>query len=250
LPQGIVIAAARTQLVRPTTMARLCATRMCAEMGRRMIADLQRSDGQRLEEDACRLSTITPAEYVERFRDRLPSKITGKAFCAKFGELRGLNGQLEPQEVYKVRSRSEHHIYENRRVHEYATDIVRARRSGSDESLAQAGELMYASHWSYSQRCGIGGVESDRLVTSIRQRGSEVGLFGAKVTAGGAGGEIVVLMRDDEAAHRALAEAVAEAESACDCKIGTWQGSLSGAEHFQPPELETVLETAETAETA
>lgn len=246
LPAGIIILAARTQLTRPTTNRRLVDTRACMEMGRRIIQDLQRQDGLRADESSCRLSAITPAEYVERYRDRLPPKISGRAFADKFGELRGLNGDLDPAATYKVRSRAEHHIYENRRVHEFATHLVRARRSNAIDAIVQAGELMYASHWSHSQRCGIGGVEPDQLVTSIRKHGPKAGLFGAKVTAGGEGGEMVVLMRDTEQAHAALADAVAQAEAAANKPILMLRGSLGGADHFVAPALDEPLDVIPT----
>jgi L-arabinokinase len=246
LPAGVIVLAARTRLARPTTHQRLVDTRMCAEMGRRMISELQRLDGMVRGPASGHLAAITPAEYVERYRDRLPSKISGKAFVARFGSLRGLNGELDPQGVYKLRSRAEHHIYENRRVHDFATCIVRARRNASVDELIDAGKLMYASHWSHSQRCGIGGVEADQLVTAIRKHGPEAGLFGAKVTGSGKGCEVVVLMRDDQEAHAALAKAIATAEAAANHPISTFVGSLGGAEFFQPPELDDVVGSAAT----
>ncbi|HVP10967.1 MAG TPA: hypothetical protein VMV94_07230 [Phycisphaerae bacterium] len=242
LPNGIIVVGAHTRLTRPTSRDRLVETRACTEMGRAMIVDLQRRDGLQVDENTHRLSAITPSEYVERYRDRLPSKITGKAYREKFGELRGLDGQLNPDEIYKVRSRAEHHIYENKRVHEFAASIGRAKRNNSMQELANAGELMYASHWSHSQRCGIGGVEPDQLVSCIRKHGPTAGLFGAKVTAGGSGGELVVLMRDNDQARAALADAVVSAEAACNRKIHVWDGALPGAEHFHPPKFEESLE--------
>jgi galactokinase len=242
MPPGVVVVGARTRLARPTTLERLVETRACTEMGRRMIMDLQRLDGAQVDDATARLSAVTPTEYVDRYRDRLPSKITGKAFLARFGEVRGLDGRLEPTETYKVRSRAEHHIYENKRVHDFAAEISRARRSGSTESLVRAGELMYASHWSHSQRCGIGGVEPDLLTSAIRKQAPSAGLYGAKVTAGGAGGEMVLLMRDTPQAKAALADAIAKAENAGSRKIHIWAGSLPGAEHFDAPALSDLFE--------
>lgn len=241
LPQGVSVVAARTHLARPTTRQRMINTRMCAEMGHRMIADLQRADGVRNPSAAGSLATITPAEYVERYRDRLPSKITGKAFIAKFGSFRGLNGELDPEATYKVRSRAEHHIYENRRVHEFTACLVRARRNASVDSLMRAGELMYASHWSHSQRCGIGGVEADQLVSAVRSLGPRTGLFGAKVTAGGAGGEVAVLLRDDDQARAALAQAISTAQASSGQPIQTFGGPLGGAELCDPSELDPAV---------
>lgn len=230
LPPGVTLAALRTSLARPVTQERLIDTRLCAEMGQTIILGYHGGDGHPGAPRIERLSSITPNEYVERFKDIFPQKITGKQYTAKFGELRGLNGHLAPDDVYKVRSRAEHHIYENRRVHEFSTCISRARRSNSLEAMIEAGELMYASHWSHSQRCGIGGVEPDRLVACIRRYGPAAGLFGAKVTGGGHGGEMVVLLRDDPAAHAALARAVQEAQTQSSRNVQTYRGSLAGAE--------------------
>ncbi len=239
MPPGVVIKTIATRLERPTTRHRLIETRTCAEMGHCVIRAIQRQDGMAPERAAGRLSAITPAEYVERYRDRMPSKITRKAFIEQFGTLRGLDGggEVNPKDIYKIRSRAEHHIYENRRVHEFATHLVRARRNDAMTALVAAGELMYASHWSHSQRCGIGGVEPDRLVSFIRAHGPDAGLFGAKVTAGGQGGEMVVLMRNDEQAEAALADAVAKAEAASEQQVHIFGGSLPGAESFEPTQL-------------
>ena len=229
MPPGVTIVAVRTSLNRPVSAERLVDTRLCAEMGHRVLQAALNGDGRALRLD--RLAAITPTEFVERYRDYIPSRITGKQFVAKFGDFRGVNGEsIAPTDVFKIRSRAEHHIYENRRVHEFATAINRARRANSLEPLVAAGELMYASHWSHSQRCGIGGVETDRMVSSLRRRGPADGLYGAKVTGGGLGGEMVVLMRDDPHSHAALASAIAEVQSSCQKAFHTYRGSLAGAE--------------------
>jgi len=212
LPQDVVLTVVRTQLGRPVSRDRLVDTHTCALMGHRIIRELQAQLSLPDEQHAQQLASITPTEYVDRYRDMIPSKISGKQFVAKFGPFRGLNGDLEPKEIYKVRSRAEHHIYENRRVHEFVTHISRARRNSAPEALSLAGELMYNSHWSYSQRCGIGGVEPDVFVNAVKRRGLEAPLHGAKVTGSGAGGELVVLMGDCESAHQALARAIEDTE--------------------------------------
>ncbi|HPF41260.1 MAG TPA: hypothetical protein P5081_17370 [Phycisphaerae bacterium] len=214
LPDNVTIRGVITRLARPTTHQRMVETRTCSEMGHRLILDLLRQDGVPFDATSHRLASVTPPEFVERYRDRMPSRITRDAFVNQFGALRGLDDNFaNPKGVYKIRSRAEHHIYENKRVHDFVTLIARARRTGGDAALIAAGELMYASHWSHSQRCGIGGVEADRLVKLIRDQGENVGLFGAKVTGGGAGGELVVLMRNDETANAALHRAVDQARS-------------------------------------
>jgi len=235
LPAGIMVMAAKTRLSRPTTPDRLIETRICAEMGHRMIAELQRRDGSLKEGMEIRLSSIAPHEYTKRFRDRLPNKISGIAFTKKYGELRGLNGAGDAKTSFKIKSRSEHIIYEHRRVQDFVSALMKARR-GDALSLEKAGELMYASHWSHSQRCGIGGVETDRFVKGVRDQGPAAGLYGAKVTGGGAGGELVVLMRSDERARAALAAAISQAEESINKRVEIYPGSLAGCEYFDAAE--------------
>ena len=54
------------------------------------------------------------------------------------------------------------------------------------------GELMYASHASYSA-CGLGSDGTDRLVALVREASIAAGLYGAKITGGGSGGTVAVL---------------------------------------------------------
>lgn len=236
LPSGVTVIGIRTTLTRPTSPQRLAETQLCAEMGARMIHELRRQDGKSTDGRPLRLAAVTPSDFVDRFRDRMSSKITASQFVARFGKLRGLDDAHRGRDVFKVRSRAEHYIYEHKRVLDFAAHIMRAARSnGSEEHLIDAGELMYASHWSHSQRCGIGGVEADHVVKCLRRQGPAGGIYGAKVTGGGAGGELVVLMRDDEKGRAALAAAIAEARQLCVRPVDTFSGSLPGIEFYEPP---------------
>ena len=58
------------------------------------------------------------------------------------------------------------------------------------------GQLMYASHASYSA-CGLGSDGTDRLVEMVRRLGARSGLFGAKITGGGSGGTVAILGTED-----------------------------------------------------
>jgi L-arabinokinase len=63
---------------------------------------------------------------------------------------------------------------------------------------------MYSSHWSYGQRCGLGSVETDLLVNRLRQQGVARGIYGARVSGGGAGGMVTVFCADSAAAREAM----------------------------------------------
>ena len=107
--------------------------------------------------------------------------------------------------------------------------LARAARSHNHQALIEAGELMYASHWSYGQRCGLGSIETDKLVNLIRAQGNHHELFGAKISARGAGGTVVVLHADTPAARSALSQAVDQYASQTGCQPTTLNGTSPGA---------------------
>jgi L-arabinokinase len=54
------------------------------------------------------------------------------------------------------------------------------------------GELMYQSHQAYTS-CGLGARATDLLVELCRKEGMKNGIYGAKITGGGAGGTVAIL---------------------------------------------------------
>jgi L-arabinokinase len=178
------------------------------------------------------LAGISPADYVMRFRNELPVKMRGSDFVQRYGPPAGLDGEVEPDQVYKIRSRTEHHIYENDRAHRFVQRLARARRTGERDALVEAGELMYASHWSYSQRCGMGSLETDALVQEIRSRGPTRGLYGAKITGMGCGGTVAVLMSSATSSRASLEEACASYAARTGRQPALIAGSSPGAKFF------------------
>ncbi len=175
------------------------------------------------------LSRVSVTDYVERFRDRLPTKLRGSEFLERFGESGDPHTMIEAGFVYKIRSRTEHHIYEHARVFQFVQCLSRAIRNNDDRALTEAGELMYASHWSYGQRCGLGSVETDVLVTLLRKHGLESGIFGAKVGGGGCGGCVTVLMRSTERAMNAVEDAIQVYQTRLNKRATLMRGSSPGA---------------------
>jgi L-arabinokinase len=91
------------------------------------------------------------------------------------------------------------------------------------------GELMYQSHNAYTE-CGLGTEATDQLVELVRQEGVEHGLFGAKITGGGAGGTVAVLGRSD--ARPAFDRVVQRYADARGWRPYVFEGSSPGADRF------------------
>lgn len=197
LPTGVVLVGIDCGLTAPDAAARYRRVRTTTYMGRTLIERIMAHEpaAGRIDWEGY-LARLTMTDFVERFRDRLPTKMTGKDFLSRFGETGDPVTRIEPAIVYKIRSRTEHHVYENARAIQFAERLGRSARTGDRRITVQAGLLMYASHWSYSQRCGLGSTASDRLVTSLRRRGPQAGILGAKIAGRACGGLVVVLMDD------------------------------------------------------
>jgi L-arabinokinase len=228
LPNGIVFAGVDCGALHPQSERKFREARTAAFMGRRIIERLLASRGIGGEWGGY-LSRLSVNDYVEFLRDHLPTKMKGRDFVARFGPVENDGCVVEEDAQYKIRSRTEHHIYENMRVHQFADRLSRAQRTGERGALLEAGELMFASHWSYGQRCGLGSIETDRLVNLLRQRGAGAGLFGAKISGCGAGGMVTVLVSDTEAAHDAIRDAAGEYESLTGRKPRVTRGTSDGA---------------------
>jgi L-arabinokinase len=172
---------------------------------------------------------LTADEYLEGIRDRIPSRMKGSEFLSRFGETGDPATRVDSAEVYKVRSRTEHHVYEQLRCRQFLECLSRAIRKGESAALWEAGDLLYASHWSYGQRCGLGSVQADALVTAIRRVGPEADVYGAKITGKGCGGELVVFMRSSPRAREALDGVLSDHEARTGIRPRVLEGSSPGA---------------------
>jgi galactokinase len=88
---------------------------------------------------------------------------------------------------------------------------------------------MYQSHYSYTE-CGLGNETTDLLVDLVREQGEVAGLYGAKVTGGGAGGTVAILGR--RSAKKAFQKVVRTYAKARHIDPYVMDGSSMGADRF------------------
>ncbi len=229
LPDDLVLAGVDTGVLHPESKAKYEQARVASFMGRLLIDRIIRHEGGDFIEWDGSLSRISINDYVERFRDRIPTKLKGREFLDRFGETGDALTRIDPDVIYKVRSRTEHHIYEHTRSCQFVECLSRSIRNGDYGILAEAGELMYASHWSYGQRCGLGSVETDLLVNLIRRHGAEAGVYGAKISGRGCGGGVTVLLRASGEADAALEAALHEYHRRTGYEPKLARGSFPGS---------------------
>ncbi|HEY3244307.1 MAG TPA: hypothetical protein VGM03_13255 [Phycisphaerae bacterium] len=228
LPPGITVLGIMSGSRHREAARKCCDAHVAAAMGRRIVQTLLAgaADGTVW---TGQLGNLTVSEYVTKLRDKLPTQMRGKAFSQRFGELPECGAALAPESFYKIRSRTEHHVYENARAHQFIDRLARTTRTGERGALLDAGELMYASHWSCGQRCGLGDLATERLVNALRRRGPADGIWGARTSGCGSGGVVSVLLSDTPAARQTIAEVVNAYEAHTGFRTHLLSGSSDGA---------------------
>jgi galactokinase len=238
-PKGVTVVGIDCGFKHPDAVGKYVRARAAAFMGKAFIeAALAARRGDAAPWDGA-LSSISVKDYVGFLRDRIPTRIKGSDFREKFKKSFDPLTEVDSDLMYKVRSRTEHHIYEADRVFKFAGHLGRARRTGDRSALQEAGKEMLASHWSYGQRCGLGSIPTDTLVSLLRER-EEEGIYGAKVSAQGAGGVVVVLMEDTERARSALRDALARYERGQARQTAMFEGGTDGALHYGVRQFESL----------
>ena len=214
--------------------ARYTDTRVATFMGRKILFDrLRRTGGLRAGEDPFGgyLCGVGPEAYAAVYRGWLPARISGAAFLRTHKTTEDPVAPVDPKKTYHVESRTSHPIYESWRVERFITLLDHARVSGDRVFLRQAGELMYASHWSYARKCGMSCREVDFIVNAARRLGPERGVYGAKITGGGSGGTVAV-MGERRRLKAAVQEIVAAYNKAYGIVADVFTGSSLGAFEF------------------
>jgi galactokinase len=196
LPAGLATFGIDSSVEKHTSGSPYRRARVAAFMGHRILSSLlgaSAGDGY--------LANVTP-EGFRSLADRLPARMRGDEFLGRYGGTDDPVTSVDPAVSYSVRGCTEHPIYENRRVARFI-ELLGAPEA-SEAARIEAGALMYGSHWSYTHRCSLGHRDVTRIVRLARGLGPERGIYGAKITGGGAGGTVAILARAD--AHEAVEE--------------------------------------------
>jgi galactokinase len=135
------------------------------------------------------LSNISKYDFDLSFLYKLPKRISGAEFIEKYGHSIDAMTDVNPEKMYAVRQATLHPVYENERVKRFAE--ILQKKTISNYNLQELGELMQASHESYSA-CGLGSDATDKLVEMAKNYQTK-GIIGAKITGGGNGGTVALL---------------------------------------------------------
>ena len=174
------------------------------------------------------LSNLSPSEFRSTFEHRLPESLSGEEFLSSFGEHVDPFTAIDPHAVYPVRAAVRYATEENLRIRTAKLLFENMRPENLEDSLRLIGELQFQSHFAYTG-CGLGAGACDDLVELARR----FGLFGAKMTGGGAGGVVAVmgLDRQQDAIHQIVGHYAAARGAVPDVFEGSSDGAdLSGTQ--------------------
>ncbi len=187
LPPGVVAVGWPSGVKHAVTASPYATARAGAFMGKKLI---ERATGRRLVHAA----ELTPAEVRSFPLAVLPETITGRAFLARCGGVDDPLSRIEPAKRYGVRAAVTFPVEESFRSQAVVALLRGATTRNREETLRVLGELLFQSHAGYSS-IGLGCPETDQMVAAVRALGPERGFYGARVSGGGSGGTVVVLLR-------------------------------------------------------
>jgi L-arabinokinase len=166
------------------------------------------------------LANVQPSLFRSNYEQRLPETLSGAEYLQLGQTHADPFTQIRPEVAYRVRACTRHAVEENQRVRLF----VELARAGA--GFEQMGELMYQSHYSYTE-CGLGCESTDLIVSLVCEEGCACGLYGAKISGGGA---VVILGKKDAAdALLRVVERFAETQGVVPY---LFQGSSMGADSF------------------
>jgi galactokinase len=236
LPQGLSCWAIDSGVRHAVTGIEYEAARAAAFVGYRMICDkeglpftLNNSDGiPRYVEPRWNgyLSSISASVFRSEYEAELPQLISGAEILSHRATHVDPFTSIRPEVDYRVRACTRYAIEENQRIEVF---VELARAATSVTAFRLMGDLMFQSHWSYTE-CGLGCEATDLLVKLVREECVSGKLYGAKVTGGGGGGTVAVLGPEDgESAFHRVVERYADARK---FHPYVFEGSSMGADRF------------------
>ncbi|GGD49995.1 hypothetical protein GCM10011514_12730 [Emticicia aquatilis] len=138
------------------------------------------------------LSNICPSQFEADFARSLNS-MYGKDFIHDFGVVTDSLSVIKPDTFYNIKACAKHPIYENYRVNSFKQLLKSVNEHNYEDMLPIMGELMYQAHESYNN-CGLGNEMTDKIVNMARIKGYQNGVYGAKITGGGSGGTVCLMV--------------------------------------------------------
>jgi L-arabinokinase len=186
LPEGVLAVGWPSGVKHAVSASPYATARAAAFMGKKVLE-------AHLDRPLEHVTELSPSQVRGVSEEVLPHTLAGAEFLARHGGVDDPLSDIDPGRPYPVRAGVLFAVEENFRA-ALAVKLLRGLGSGDRRAtLETVGELMYQSHAGYTS-IGLGCPETDAMVEAVRERGTGRGLYGARVSGGGSGGTVVVLL--------------------------------------------------------
>jgi len=184
LPESLAIVGWPSGVKHSVGASPYATARAASFMGKRNIEDLSGKKWKYTSE-------ISP-EVFREFESVLPEVSTGADFLAAYDGTDDPLTTIDPRQSYPVRAATRFPIEENSRAHRARRVLSRYERD-PEISAREMRNILKASHDGYSAM-GLGSPETDKLVEYLLKEPVETGFIGGRISGGGSGGTVVVLL--------------------------------------------------------
>jgi L-arabinokinase len=140
-----------------------------------------------------------PLEVLGRFESALPSSMMGAEYLSRYQGTDDPLTRLEPDHVYPVRAATRFPIEENARAYR-AREILMNYAGDPPSAARELRAILKASHDGYGAM-GLGSEATDAFLDHLLEEPPEAGLIGGRISGGGSGGTVVVLL-EKSARHK------------------------------------------------
>lgn len=175
------------------------------------------------------LANLSRSVFHEKYENLLPEKLDQAAFLSLYQHHTDPFTPLKEDIIYNVKANTRYAVEENYRVQLFSELSRGASLSHAKPSFILMGEQMYQSHYAYTE-CGLGSKATDYLVDLCRTEGVEKGIYGSKITGGGAGGTIAILA--EKSAKSTIEKIFATYRDADFGDPYLFEGSSDGADEY------------------
>lgn len=189
LPKGLTILGWPSGVKHSVGAAPYATARAAAFMGKRLTETLT---GQKWN-----YTSEIPPNLFQRIQSDLPDALLGRDFLSSHAGTDDPLTHIDPDRLYPVRAATRFPIEENARV-QRGLQIFANHPLDPQKAHSQLRALLLASHQGYSAM-GLGAAETDAMVDRLIQQPLDSGVIGGRISGGGSGGTVVVLLTDTAA---------------------------------------------------
>ena len=175
------------------------------------------------------LANLSSSDFHEKYEKLLPKSSDHKTYLNQYEIHADPFTPLRENVAYHIWANTKYAVEETHRVQLFSELSRGAALTSSKRAYALMGELMYQSHYAYTE-CGLGAKATDFLVGLCRNEGIANGIYGAKITGGGAGGTVAILA--DKNAGATIEKILQLYSDAGLGKPYLFEGSSDGADSY------------------